>query len=282
MSFLSLAIAGDLHGSWIAEDQDLLIKLSPDAVLFVGDLGEGDIGLVKEISNIPLPTAVILGNHDRGRDETGKILKLQLKLLGDRHCGWGLRKWKSPQVSVVGARPCSAGGGFHLSSAVEAVFGALSVDESAERIVRAVKDAPINIPLVILAHSGPSGLGSDASSPCGRDWRLPAIDWGDTDLSIALDRVRKDRIPDLVVFGHMHHQLKRGTGSRCTFFEDRWGTVYLNAACVPRRGITQSGESLCHFSWVEFVHGQLNHVSHRWYRADTSIAYKQNLLDRNL
>ena len=40
---------------------------------------------------------------------------------------------------------------------------------------------------------------------------------------------------EVLSFGHMHHLLKCGNRSRSTFVEDRWGTVYLNAACVPRR-----------------------------------------------
>jgi|TARA_B100000959_G_scaffold265577_1_gene307188 uncharacterized protein (TIGR04168 family) len=261
----------------VADDRDLLIQLQPDAVLFVGDLSDGDFKLVKAIQQLPLPVAVILGNHDRGRDQTGEILSRQLKLLGERHCGWGLRQWRSPHVAVVGARPCSSGGGFYLSSAVEANFGPMSVNDSADRIVEAAMKAPAQWPLVVLAHSGPTGLGSDMQSPCGRDWKAPAIDWGDQDLAIALDRIRKHRVPQLVVFGHMHHELKRGQGCRQTFVQDRFGTVFLNAACVPRRGLDPSGRELCHLSWVEFVDGQLSAASHRWFLPDASVAYEQTL-----
>ena len=65
---------------------------------------------------------------------------------------------------------------------------------------------------MILAHAGPTGLGSDVESPCGRDWKVPNVDWGDKDLELAIDKIRKKRIPDLVVFGHMHHELKSGRG----------------------------------------------------------------------
>ena len=62
--------------------------LKPDGVLFVGDLGEADLKLVKSIRALNLPKAIILGNHDRGMDRTGEVLKQQLNLLGDLHCGW--------------------------------------------------------------------------------------------------------------------------------------------------------------------------------------------------
>ncbi len=254
--------------------------LKPDGVLFVGDLSEGDIRFAKAIKGLPLPTAVILGNHDRGRDVTGYLLQSQLNILGEIHCGWRFRGWSKPPVSVVGARPCSAGGGFYLSRAVQAVFGPITIDQSVDRIVNAVNQAPEGQPLVILAHSGPQGLGSEHDSPCGRDWKSPALDWGDQDLSIALDQIRKSRIPELVVFGHTHHHLKKGKGIRRTFVQDRFGTVYLNAACVPRKVYDSSGIPLCHLSWVEFLQTNLQFVSHRWFRPDGTIAYEEILLDK--
>ncbi len=277
---LNLAVVGDIHGCWEDEDHSLLEKLAPDAVLFVGDLGEADLKVVRSIKRLSVPTALVLGNHDRGSDKSGNLLKTQLDLLGDFHCGWAYRNWTYPPIAVVGARPCSPGGGFHLSKAVESVFGPVTCQQSADLIVNAAEEANESWPLIILAHSGPTGLGSEANSPCGRDWKSPAIDWGDKDLEIAIDKIRKIRFPELVVFGHMHHKLKRGNGSRSTIYEDCWGTVYLNSACVPRRGRSISDQSLCHFSWIVFEDSHLKSVSHRWFLPDASIAYKENLISR--
>ena len=104
-----------------------------------------------------------------------------MDLLGEKNCSWNLSKWKLNELSVVGARPCSAGGGFFLAPQVKEVFGDVSLDESVRRIVSAAKTAPLDFPLLILAHSGPVGLGSESSSLCGRDWKLPSMDWGDKD-----------------------------------------------------------------------------------------------------
>ena len=252
-------------------------QLGADALLFVGDLSDGDLRLVKRITQLTCPVAVILGNHDRGRDRSGTLLQQQLTLLGDLDCSWALRSWETPAVGIVGARPCSAGGGYHLSQAVRAVFGPVTEEDSADRMVEAAGRVPDHWPLVVLAHCGPTGLGSDASSPCGRDWKKPAIDWGDRDLAMALDRMRQRRPADLVVFGHMHHHLRAGQGERITFHRDRLGTLYVNAACVPRTGLDASGEPLHHFTWVEFDSTQPILVSHRWYRPQGELAYEQIL-----
>ncbi|MAN18515.1 MAG: TIGR04168 family protein [Synechococcus sp. EAC657] len=277
MTPVRLAIAGDLHGDWGDRDAELVHHLQPDALLFVGDLSDGDLRLVKRITQLALPVAVLLGNHDRGRDRSGALLQQQITMLGERHCPWSLRQWENPQLAVVGARPCSAGGGFHLSQAVQAVFGPVTEQESADRIVSAAALAPSDWPLVVLAHSGPTGLGSDAESPCGRDWKHPHIDWGDRDLALALDRMQTRRRADLVVFGHMHHQLKGRRGERITFHRDRRGTCYVNAACVPRSGCDDDGKPLHHLTWVEFNAIEPILISHRWYRPSGDLVYEQTL-----
>ena len=280
MTSLTIAIAGDLHGAWSSHDIAVLLANKPDAVFFVGDLGEADIRQTKKIKQTPFPTAVILGNHDRGYDRTGDFLQKQLHLLDDLHCGWKLLKWPGLPISVVGARPCSPGGGFYLSPEVQAVFGDISLEESASKISSSAEAASPDVPLVILAHSGPTGLGSEAFSPCGRDWKKPPLDWGDKDLELAISKIRRIRTPDLVVFGHMHHQLMKANQTRKTFVEDVFGVRYLNAACVPRSGLNKEGEFLSHFSWVVFNDNKLIHVSHRWFAKDTSISYQENLFNQ--
>ncbi len=243
----------------------------------MGDLSDGDLRMVKSITQLSLPVAVLLGNHDRGRDRSGELLQQQITMLGERHCPWKLREWSQPPLAVVGARPCSAGGGFHLSKAVQAVFGPITETQSADWIVDAARQAPDHWPLVVLAHSGPTGLGSEANSPCGRDWKKPHIDWGDRDLAMALDRMQQSRPADLVVFGHMHHQLKGIRGERITFHRDRRGTCFVNAACVPRIGLDESGQPLHHLTWVEFAGTEPSLVSHRWYRPSGELSYEQTL-----
>ena len=268
---------------WSQDDHRLLEALTPDAVLFVGDLGNGEIRLIKEIKEIKIPTAVVLGNHDRGNDFSGYQLKSQIDLLGEKDCSWSRKIWSSPPLVIVGARPCSAGGGYYLSPQMRAVFGPVSLSESIERIVDSSLDTPEDLPLIILAHSGPTGLGSYAHSLCGRDWKQPEIDWGDKDLELAIDKIKEARSVDLVVFGHMHHHLKRGKGVRNTFMMDEKRSIaYLNAASVPRKGVDVNEKLISHFSWVEFNDGMLTHVSHRWFCPDASIAYQEDLYNHSM
>ncbi len=277
MAELSIAIAGDLHGQWDGLDEDLLAQLRPDAFLVVGDLSDGQSRIPARLAKLTLPLACILGNHDTGRDSSGRTLRKQMDLLGDLHCGWKLRELHPPGLAVVGARPASAGGGFHLNQGAQAVFGPVSIQESAERIRAAALQADPSLPLVVLSHCGPSGLGSEASDPCGRDWKRPSCDWGDQDLALALDQIRRQRQVPLVVFGHMHHRLKRGQGERRSYCRDRAGTAYLNTAFVPRHSEDDQGRPLRHFSWVVFRDGVLVDLSHRWYGASGAMLYRQTL-----
>ncbi len=277
---LSIAIAGDLHDQWDAHDHRLLLDLAPDAVLVVGDLSDGTPRTPSLLTQLPLPMACVLGNHDTGRDCSGRTFQRQIDLLGERHCGWSLRQLTPPGLAVVGARPGTAGGGFTLSRACLAALGPVTLQDSADRTTQAALAADPAMPLVLLSHSGPTGLGSDPGDPCGCDWKHPACDWGDQDLALAIRQIQCRRPLPLVVFGHMHHQLMRGQGERRSFQRDRAGTAYLNAACVPRHIHDEAGVALRHFSWVEFVGLELQLAAHRWYDLSGRLRYEERLYTR--
>ena len=122
-----------------------------------------------------------------------------------------------------------------------------------------------------MSHAGPSGLGSEPKSICGKDWKLPSLDWGDRDLSVAISQIQKRRKVDLVIFGHMHNRLKRNLGLREMFKIDSKGTIYFNTAVVPRYKTDEDGKLLINFSWIEFKKKGLSHVSHRWYSESGEI-----------
>ena len=205
-----------------------------------------------------------MGNHDRGKDPTGETLLKQIRILQEKYCAWDLKIFNN-QLNILSARPCSSGGGYYLSNEVKAVYGPISEQESVNKILKYSGEIVKDLPLIFMSHAGPSGLGSDPNSICGKDWKEPPCDWGDRDLAVAISEIQKKRKIDLVVFGHMHNRLKRNQGFRKMFKIDNEGTVYLNSAIVPRYKTNTNGELIVNFSWVEFSENKLNHISHRWY-----------------
>ena len=253
--------------------------IKPDIVLFVGDISDGSIKIIKKINLINIPTFVILGNHDRGKDLSGDTLLKQIRVLGEKYCAWDLRIFNN-QLNILSARPCSSGGGYYLSNEVKAVYGPISEQESVNKILKSSEKNIKDLPLIFISHAGPSGLGSDANSICGKDWKKPSCDWGDRDLAIAISEIQKTRKIDLVIFGHMHNRLKRNQGFRKMFKIDKKGTVYLNSAIVPRYKTNTNGELFVNFSWVEFAENKLKHISHRWY-SELGEIFEEEILFRN-
>ena len=220
---------------------------------------------------------MILGNHDRGRDSSGDILLKQIRVLGEKYCAWNLKVFNN-KINLLSARPCSSGGGYYLSKEVRGVYGPISEQESINKIVLSSEKAIENIPLLIMSHAGPSGLGSEPRSICGKDWKLPSLDWGDRDLSVAISQIQKKRKVDLVIFGHMHNRLERNLGMREMFKIDYKGTAYFNTAVVPRYKFDVNGKLLMNFSWVEFEENKLKQVSHRWYSESGEICEEDKFL----
>ncbi|WP_421657780.1 metallophosphoesterase family protein [Leptothermofonsia sp. ETS-13] len=61
---IKIAIVGDVHNQWDADDEIALKYLGVDLVLLVGDFGNEAIEVVQQIAALSLPKAVVLGNHD--------------------------------------------------------------------------------------------------------------------------------------------------------------------------------------------------------------------------
>ena len=61
---IKIAVVGDVHDRWEAEDELALKHLGVDLVLFVGDFGNESVEVVRQVASLDIPKAVILGNHD--------------------------------------------------------------------------------------------------------------------------------------------------------------------------------------------------------------------------
>ncbi|GJP44159.1 hypothetical protein CLOM_g3553 [Closterium sp. NIES-68] len=209
-------------------DLAALKLLKPDIILFVGDFGEEQVGLVRQIAAVKammggqVEVAVILGNHDAwfhmfrkdndpSVDSVDKLTQ-QIEALGNLHVGYTRIDLPHLHLSIVGARPFSYGPSSWAKSFYRARCGVRTINASTAKITETIRAAPASHSVVVLAHNGPAGLGAHPWDICGKDFPSkglpPGGDFGDEDLSKALAASLADNrhIP-LVVFGHMHRDL---------------------------------------------------------------------------
>jgi uncharacterized protein (TIGR04168 family) len=273
MTKAQIAIVGDIHHQWDDTDHAALQGLGVDLVLFVGDYGNEAVDIVRQISQLDLPKAAIMGNHDAWYSVTAKgkarcpydraqedWVQQQLDLLGECQVGYGGKDFPDLGLSVVGARPFSWGGAkWKYSKFYKTRFGVHGFAESAKRIGDAIAAAASDT-ILLIGHNGPAGLGNQPHDPCGKDWgEHPGGDYGDLDLAMAI--AATDKAIPLVAFGHMHHRLKSGQPRRTQ--QQVGQTHYFNAACVPRWN-TIEGESVRHFGLVTLVNGQVERAIQAW------------------
>ncbi|HEY9618225.1 MAG TPA: TIGR04168 family protein [Microcoleaceae cyanobacterium] len=287
---ITIAVIGDVHNHWNADDERALQQLGVDLVLLVGDFGNEAVDVVRSIAAVSLPKAVILGNHDAwysasawgrqqcpyNRQKEDRVQQ-QLDLLGKTHVGYSKLDFPEFNLSVVGSRPFSWGGsewknaGFYRSR-----YGITNFEESTDQIVAAARSATCKT-IIFLGHSGPTGLGNLPESPCGRDWQPLGGDYGDPDFEQAIAQVRQEGLAiPLVAFGHMHHHLRNTKQYLRTSLVTAEGTIYLNAARVPR--ILHTGnQTLHHFSLVTLQQGTVTQVKLVWADREGTIASEESL-----
>ncbi len=288
---LKIAVIGDVHDQWDADDELALRYLGVDLVLLVGDFGNESIEIVRAIADLTLPKAVILGNHDAWYTATPWGVKQcpydhsqedrvqqQLDLLGTAHVGYGKLDLPELNVSVVGARPFSWGGSdWKNTEFYQSRFGVSSFAQSTDRIVAAANSTTYDT-IIMLGHCGPLGLGERPEDPCGRDWQPLGGDHGDPDFAMAIDQIRQTgkTIP-LVAFGHMHHQLRHTKQTlRTSVVTSPTGTVYVNAARVPRI-VRNHQNCLRNFTLVTLQAGVVSHVCLMWVDQDFAVVSAQDL-----
>ncbi|XP_078438078.1 calcineurin-like metallo-phosphoesterase superfamily protein isoform X2 [Wolffia australiana] len=257
-----IVVVGDVHDDWDSEkDAKALHFLGADLVLFTGDFGNENVELVKNIAELNLPKAAILGNHDCwrtyqfSRRKTDRV-HLQLACLGEHHVGYRCLDFPLLNLSIVGGRPFSAGGKrFFREKLLLERYGVNDMESSAWKIFNAAMAAPPHHALIFLAHNGPKGLGKRPDDICGVDWIPGGGDHGDpADL-----KRRAGRAIRLVVFGHMHKELAGGAGERKMIVVSDDGEVYLNGALVPRVRAEMRG-----FTVVEMIDDRPRKITETW------------------
>ena len=286
---VKIAVIGDVHDQWEAEDGIALKHLGVDLALFVGDFGNESVEVVKAIASLDLPKAAVMGNHDAwySATEWGRKkcpydrskedwVQEQLDLLGSAQVGYGKLDFPQWNLTVVGGRPFTWGGPeWRFAQMCEERYGVSSLEESADKIVKAAKTATCDN-IIFLGHNGPSGLGDRAEDPCGKDWHPIGGDFGDPDLAAAISQtLNMNKTVSLVAFGHMHRTLRHTKKlQRKAVFKSPEGTIYLNAANVPRI-VQENGLKLRNFSLVSLDGGVVTKVALVWVGKDYQVAAEE-------
>ena len=289
-----IAVVGDVHDQWDHHDVIALHHLAVDLVLLVGDFGNESIDIVRQIAALDIPKAVILGNYDAWYTATPwgakrcpydrtleNRVRTQLDLLGVTHVGYGHLDFPHLGLTVVGGRPFSWGGSdWQNTDFYRKWFGVTNFAESTARMIESV-EAAAHDTLIFVGHCGPKGLGDRPESICGRDWNPPGGDHGEPDLADAIAHAQQiGKTVSLVTFGHMHHGLRhRRDRLRDRLTIDTQGTVYLNAAAVPRVIKTATTHQR-NFSLVTLQNGQVKDATLTWLDQDLQIIAEESLLNR--
>ncbi len=273
---MRLAVIGDVHLRWDAQDTALLDAERYDAALFVGDLAgyahRGGLTVARAIAALRTPALVVPGNHDAVRASqlvaevmehdpsialtafgmAARVDALRCAMRPALLCGYEVRSLRAREdggdrIDCVVARPHSFGGPrVAYRPYLREAFGIESIESSAARL-RELVDRTETERIVFLAHNGPSGLGDRRDSIWGVDFRKREGDHGDPDLRDAIEHARaRGKKVIAVLAGHMHHAL-RGGGRRTWTVRER-ETLHVNAARVPRAW-REDGRTRRH--WVE-------------------------------
>lgn len=273
----TLTIVGDVHRSWRRGDERFLEQGGQVLTLFVGDLGDEDVEMTRRVAALPVPKAVILGNHDAWESfsHKGVSRKLQqcLDTLGPDHLAYAVREVPEAGISIVGARPFSWGGQSLRSVEVyEPLYGVRTQRQSAAKIVQVARKAQ-HRDIVILAHNGPLGLGGNTNSIYGKDFGKPGGDWGDRDLALALEKLAAQGFRvRCVIAGHMHDRLVHPRGEARKRFVRCGETLFVNPAVVPRVREAQDGSEVGYFVRCRFQNGVLLGFEELWVDGEGKIA----------
>ena len=259
MKIAKIALIGDLHGAWDDWDAQYFDQSDYDYLLFTGDLGSGTgaagVQVARSIARLGKPVFLIPGNNDvEYQPEIEAEFSHQQGLIrileaggGQRNpsmsrssgqvkvCGFSqhLLQLSSGNVTLVAGRPHSMGGpNLSFEAHLLRNYGVGSLSASADRLIELVEEASTE-DLLFLSHNGPQGLGALPTDPWGCDFRDSGGDWGDPDLSAALEHAEKIGKHVLaVVAGHMHWRTR---GGELRLSQVRRGeTLFVNPAHVPR------------------------------------------------
>ncbi len=254
---VNIAIVGDIHLHFDEVDVTYFNQSDYDLILFTGDLSnyrpQTGLPIARLIAKINKPVVFIPGNHDTttiwqlaaeiwqkawlarlGRLGQSRRVKRLEKAL-DTAVSTSYAPHHFPQFDLVAARPFSMGGPtLSFKPYLQTRYGISTLDESAERLRQCV-DQTQSDRLIFLAHNGPTGLSQAPTDIWGRDFGPMDgnYDFGDLDLEQAVAYAKsKGKEVLAVIAGHLHQRTK--SGKQRKWLVKKEGTIYINAARVPR------------------------------------------------
>ncbi|MCW7491287.1 metallophosphoesterase [Leptospira sp. 2 VSF19] len=250
---MKFALIGDIHGYWNKKDIEYFNASDYDCLFFTGDLrGNPKLGKIS-FEGLTKRAYMIPGNWD-GMSLTSIIGEvIQSKVLihsGQIGQHWRMRKLselvkpisllgysslvlsKDLDLSLIVGRPHAMGGGLSFAPYMEKNYMVSNMDTSIEKYKRLI-DGTKEKNLFFLSHNGPLGLGATKNSIYGAEFKKEGGDWGDLDLTEAIQYAKSigKKVP-LVLSGHMHHSISKKKERET--HEYTGGTFYVNGAKVPR------------------------------------------------
>jgi len=249
-----LAIVGDLHTHWDHVDLAQFNRAQYDLLYFVGDLGGGTpastLRAARSIAQLQQPVLVMPGNndtldinelaaelaHQNGLNRLLSITRAEEEAFSTAElCGYSLHSIHAGarDIGLVAARPHSMGGPeLSFPDYMAKTYAINSLAESTARLRRLVEESPQE-ELIFIAHNGPMGLGEEPHAMWGCDFMEDGGDWGDPDLCAAIEHGKSlGKRVLAVIGGHMHLRTKQGRER--PWKTERDGTLFINAARVPR------------------------------------------------
>lgn len=248
-----LGVIGDLHTHWDEVDVAQFAGTDYDLLYFTGDLGGGTpescLRMARAMAALRHPTLVMPGNND-----TVEIERLAAELAHQNGlnqlltmagsdapahpitlCGYSRHSIHLADfdIDLITARPHSMGGPqLSFPDYMQDTYGIADLDASARRLVELVENSVADT-LIFLAHNGPLGLGGHPDAMWGCDFKDDGGDWGDADLTRAIEHAQAiGKTVLAVIGGHMHLRTKQG--NQRPWKLERDAITYINAARVPR------------------------------------------------
>jgi uncharacterized protein (TIGR04168 family) len=298
-----IAVIGDIHHDFDEWDISYFNASEHDLLFFVGDLSElrypsQSLEMAEKLSQLNKLAIFIPGNHDvhnvyqiiaeilhnqvlirlAGLPHYRFHLALQAKLQPVLLGAYSVYPYciKETLFDIIAARPYAMGGSsLSYFPLLKRLYGIQNIADSEALLCHQVDSAKSDN-LIFLAHNGPVGLGGQPTDMWGCDFDPRLGDFGDSDLTAAIQHaILLGKRVLAVIAGHMHLQTfvgpkpiwqRQGTpGPVRPWHLVRDGIHYINAARVPRI-FQQGGKTFHHFISLEFC--------------DVEVEIKEEIIER--